>query len=73
MLTEVGDGAVSDAEVEALVSAATTELDAGEDTPFWQLVDRVARLRELSDRELSLVSAILEVVAAHAARGRRSV
>jgi hypothetical protein len=35
-------------------------------------VDRVARLRELSDREQSLVSDILEVVAVHATRGRRA-
>ena len=40
--------------------------------PFWRLVDRVAQLRDLSDRELRLVADILEVVAAHAARGRRA-
>jgi hypothetical protein len=36
-------------------------------------VDRVAQLRGLSDRELRLVADILEVIAAHASRGRRSV
>ena len=38
-----------------LVSAAAVELDTDEETPFWQLVDRVAQLRELADREMSLV------------------
>ena len=42
------------------------ELDADAEAPFWQLVDRVAQMRNLSDRELRLVSDILEVVATHA-------
>ena len=54
------------------MSRRQRELDTDEDAPFWQLVDRVARLRDLSDREQRLVSAILEVVADHASRGRRS-
>ena len=49
------------------------ELDADAEAPFWQLVDRVAQMRNLSDRELRLVSDILEVVATHAARGRRPI
>jgi GAF domain-containing protein len=61
----------SDEEVEALVSAAAAELDADPDAPFWQLVDRVARARNLSDGEQRLVADILDVVARHAARGRR--
>ena len=72
-LAGLGGEDVTDEQVETLVSAATTELDTDPDAPFWQLVDRVARLRELSDRELRLVADILEVVAAHASRGRRSV
>ena len=72
-LARLGGEDVTDEQVDTLVSAATVELDADADAPFWQLVDRVARLRELSDRELRLVSDILEVVAAHASRGRRSV
>ena len=52
--------------VEALVSARHGGLDTDEEAPFWQLVDRVARLRDLSDRELRIVSDILEVVADHA-------
>ena len=73
VLTRLGDTDVSEADVEAVVSAVTTGLDTDEEIPFWQLVDRVAQLRDLSDRELGLVTDILEVVAAHAARGRRSV
>ena len=49
----------------------SSTLDAG--APFWQLVDRVAQMRNLSDREQRLVADILEVVATHASRGRRSV
>src|SRR3990172_9343041 len=51
-LAGLGGEDVTDEQVETLVSAATTELDTDPDAPFWQLVDRVARLRELSDREL---------------------
>ena len=61
------------AALEDLVSAAAGELDTDEEAPFWQLVDRVAQMRSLSDRELRLVSDILEVVAANAGRGRRAV
>jgi GAF domain-containing protein len=72
VLAGIGGEETTDEQVETLVSASTTELDTDADTPFWRLVDRVAQLRELSDRELGLVSDILEVVAAHAGRGRRS-
>ena len=58
-------------QVEQLVSAATSELDSDLDAPFWELVDRIARLRGLGESELRLVSAILEVVAAHAESTRR--
>ena len=73
VLAEIGQGEVSDDQVEQLVSAATAELDRDEEAPFWQLVDRIGRLRALSDREIRLVSDILEVIADHASRGRRSV
>ena len=72
-LAGVGDADVTDEQVDALVSAATTELDTDPDAPFWVLVDRVARMRDLSDRELRIVSDILDVLAAHASRGRRAV
>ena len=73
VLARLGDGEVSEADVEGIVSVATSGLDADEEIPFWQLVDRVAQLRELSDRELRLVTDILEVVATHAGRGRRAI
>lgn len=71
VLVRLGDDLDGDA-VEALVGAAAVGLDTDDEVPFWQIVDRVARLRELSDREQRLVADILEVVAAHAARGRRA-
>jgi GAF domain-containing protein len=70
VLAEVGGGVGEDA-VEALVSAATADLDADSEAPFWKLVDQVARLRDMSDRETALVADILEVVADHAARTQR--
>jgi GAF domain-containing protein len=73
VLTRLGEGDVSAEDTDALVSAATAELDTDSESPFWQLVDRVAQLRDLSEGDMRLVNDILEVVAAHAARGRRSV
>ncbi|HEX2194189.1 MAG TPA: GAF domain-containing protein [Candidatus Limnocylindria bacterium] len=65
---------LTDEQVRALVSRATSELDTDEDQPFWALVDRVSRLRDLGEGELELVNDILEAVAAHqehqAHRGR---
>ena len=72
-LAGVGDEELSDEQLDTLVAAAATELDTDPDAPFWRLVDRVARLRDLSDRELRIVSDILDVLATHATRGRRSV
>jgi GAF domain-containing protein len=72
-LAGVGGEDVNDEQLDALISAATNELDSDPDAPFWRLVDRVARMRDLSDRELRIVSDILDVLATHAGRGRRSV
>ena len=58
-------------QVESLVAAATNDLDVDDETPFWRLVEQVARLRALTDRETELLANILEVVAAHAGRARR--
>lgn len=70
-LAGVGDGLDDDA-VDALVGSVSAGLDRDAETPFWKLVDQVARLRGLTDRELTLVSEILGVVARQAARpGRR--
>ncbi len=60
-----------DEDVERVVEAATAALDVDDDAPFWRLVDQVARLRSLTDRETALVTDILEVVAEHAGRARR--
>ena len=58
-------------QVEALVGAATRDLDVDDEAPFWLLVDQVARLRSLTDRETAMLADILEVVAQHAVdRGR---
>ncbi len=65
------DPALAESGVEELVSRMTAGLDDEEETPFWRLVDQVARLRGLSDSETTLVGDILEVVAAHAARSQR--
>jgi GAF domain-containing protein len=70
VLGAIGDD-LDESTVDTLVSAAAGELDVDEETPFWQIVDRVAQLRELGDREMSLVADILGVVAAHARRDRR--
>jgi GAF domain-containing protein len=58
-------------QIEALVTAASTDLDADDDAPFWRLVDQVARLRALTDRETALLTDILDVVATHAGRSVR--
>jgi GAF domain-containing protein len=64
------DATSSTEEAEAVVARVTAGLDTDEDTPFWRIVDQVARLRGLTDRELNLVADILAVVAADAERHR---
>lgn len=63
--------ALTEDQLEGIVSAATRELDVDDEAPFWGLVDQVARLRSLTDRETALLTDILDVVATHATRGRR--
>ena len=70
VLVEIEPG-VGDEDVERVVEAVTVALDVDDDAPFWRLVDQVARLRSLTDRETALVTDILEVVAEHAGRARR--
>lgn len=65
VLVQIGPDLDPD-QVEALVGAATRDLDVDDETPFWLLVDQVARLRSLTDRETAMLTDILEVVAAHA-------
>jgi hypothetical protein len=57
--------------VDGVVAAATAGLDADEESPFWRLVELVAQLRSMSDRESALVADILRVVADHSARSAR--
>jgi len=64
------DGETSEDDIEAVVSRVTAGLDTDDDSPFWKVVDQVARLRGLTDRELTLVADILAVVAADAERHR---
>ena len=72
VLSDLGPD-LSAADVEALVATATRDLDRDdEEAPFWTLVDRIVRLRDLTDRESALVADILDVVASHATRHRRS-
>ncbi len=65
------NGELSAEGVEAIVSAATRDLDHGAEQPFWALVDQVSRLRDRGERELELVAAILQVIADRATRPRR--
>jgi hypothetical protein len=49
------------------VSEAIADLDAvGDQAPFWRLVDDIAALYRLGEREQALVADLLEVVARHA-------
>jgi GAF domain-containing protein len=49
--------------VEELVASATAGLDADEDDRLWELVELLAGLRGMGERELALVIDILRVVA----------
>ena len=64
-LAGAGDGELDEAALETLVDEACRDLDRDEEVPFWALVAKVSRLRAMGGRELSLVSDILDVVAAH--------
>lgn len=71
VLRQIAAGSLTDAQVEAIVSETSRNLDDNPDAPFWQLVDHVAVLRGLGERDLILVGDMLEVVARHAQRARR--
>lgn len=74
VLRQIEPGLGAD-QVESLVATATRDLDADDESPFWRLVDQIARLRALTDRETALVVDILGAIAAHvegpARRGRQ--
>ena len=72
VLRQVADESMTDEQVESVVSKATEGLDDDPDAgPFWRLVDHVALVRGLGERDLNLIGEILEVVARHAQRARR--
>lgn len=61
---------LDEAAVEALVSATTKGLDAGEGEPFWRLVDGLARLSVLGEREQVLAADLLVDFGRYASSGR---
>lgn len=71
VLQQLRDDTLTDAQIEVLVSEATRGLDDPSEAPFWRLVDYVEVLRGLGEREVLLVSRILEVVADHEERRPR--
>ena len=72
VLHQIADESMTDEQVESVVSKATEGLDDDPDAgPFWRLVDHVALMRGLGERDLNLIGEILEVVARHAQRARR--
>jgi GAF domain-containing protein len=71
VLVQLADGELDAEGVDALVAAATADLDRDEESPFWGLVDQVSRLSAMGDRELALVGDILAVVARYSARPPR--
>jgi GAF domain-containing protein len=74
VLREVADGEVGEADLDALVGRLGRDLDAEGDRPLWRLVEAIARMRSLTEREVDLVADILAVVArrAQSPPGRRS-
>jgi GAF domain-containing protein len=73
IVREIGGEDLSDDQVDALVSTLVRQLDQVDAPAFWRLVDLLQRVRWLSEREVSLVTDILEVVARSAERSRRRI
>jgi GAF domain-containing protein len=71
VLRDIGDGDLDEAAIDALMAEAAVSLDRDAEQPFWRLVDLVGRLRGMTDRELTLVVELLEVVARNAGRQGR--
>ncbi len=65
------DAAMPAEEIERVVARVTRSLDADDSSPFWRLVDGIARLNRMTEREQSLVADILDVVVANAERAQR--
>jgi GAF domain-containing protein len=62
-LLRIADDGITQDQVEVLLQDATPALDAYEDVRLWELVEMLAELRGLGQRELGLVIDILRVVA----------
>ena len=58
----MGGSALDEAAVEALVSAATSDLTSDPEDPTWRVADLVARLREVDPDALALVGDWLEAL-----------
>jgi GAF domain-containing protein len=70
-LAGIGTDALDDEAIDALVSAAAAELDREDESPYWQLVDQIARLRGSNESDLELVGEILDAVVKHRAHSTR--
>jgi GAF domain-containing protein len=57
--------------LERLVAAITRDLDAPGEPPFWRLVDGLAGLRALGEREQALAADIVAALETYTAAGRR--
>jgi len=71
VLRTIGGDSLDDDAMDALLSSEAVTLDRDAEQPFWRLVDLVSRVRGLTDRELTLVVEMLEVVARNAGRPGR--
>jgi GAF domain-containing protein len=70
-LAAIGGEALDDDAIDALIAAAAAELDREDEAPFWQLVDRVARVRGTSEADLELVGEIIDAVVRHRSQRTR--
>ena len=59
------------ADVDAMVAAASRGLEQRNAAPFWRLVDELARIRQMDDRDVALVADLLDVIARHASSRTR--
>ena len=71
VLRTIAGDELDEGALDALLSAEAVTLDRDAEQPFWRLVDVLSRVRGMSDRELTLVVEMLEVVARTAGRPGR--
>lgn len=69
-LRAIGDGTVADPGIDAVLAPVLAGIDRDAADPFWRIVDQVARIRALGERERTLLAGILEVVAREGGRSR---